>query len=108
MRWTTWGLPQGFHPSRASSIKLAETLDADSIIVGSYVTDGTSIVAEARLVDVPHLRMSDPVTARGEMRDLIAVFDSLAWKLTRQARSRLQGLRGDLCSRRCGAAPGRL
>jgi tetratricopeptide (TPR) repeat protein len=41
-------------------------------------------VAEARLVDVPHLRMSQPVTARGEMRELSAVFDSLAWKLTRQ------------------------
>jgi tetratricopeptide (TPR) repeat protein len=78
------GLPQGFHPSRASSLKLAQTLDADSIVVGSYVTDGTGIVAEASLVDVPHLRMTEAVTARGEMRDLIAVFDSLAWKLTRQ------------------------
>ena len=28
--------------------------------------------------------MSAPVTASGEMKDLIAVFDSLAWKLTRQ------------------------
>ena len=78
------GLPQGFHPSRATSLKLAETLDADSIIVGSYVTDGAGIVAEAQLVDVPYLRMSNAVTARGEMRSLIAVFDSLAWKLTRQ------------------------
>ncbi len=78
------GLPQGFHPSRATSLKLAETLDADSIIVGSYVTDGAGIVAEAQLVDVPHLRMSEAVTARGEMRSLVAVFDSLAWKLTRQ------------------------
>ena len=78
------GLPQGFHPSRASSLKLAETLDADSIVVGSYLTDGTGIVAEARLVDVPHLRMSQPMSARGEMRDLVAVFDSLAWRLTRQ------------------------
>ena len=59
------GLPQGFQPSRASSLKLAETLDADSIIVGSYVTDGSGIVVEAQLVDVPHLRMSQPVTARG-------------------------------------------
>ena len=41
-------------------------------------------MAEARVVDVPHLHMSEPVTARGEMRDLIAVFDSLAWKLTRE------------------------
>jgi len=78
------GLPQGFHPSRASSLKLAETLDADSIVVGSYVTDGTGIVAEAQLVDVPHLRMSQPMTARGEMRDLISVFGSLAWMLARQ------------------------
>jgi tetratricopeptide (TPR) repeat protein len=78
------GLPEGFHPSRASSLKLAETLDADQIVVGSFLTDGTSIVAEASLVDVPHLRMSPAVTARGEMRDLVAVFSSLAWKLTRQ------------------------
>jgi tetratricopeptide (TPR) repeat protein len=78
------GLPQGFQPSRASSLKLAQTLDADSIVVGSYLTDGTGIVAEARFVDVPHLRMSEPVTARGEMHDMIAVFDSLAWKLTRE------------------------
>jgi tetratricopeptide (TPR) repeat protein len=28
--------------------------------------------------------MSAPVTARGEMRDMISVFDSLAWKLTRE------------------------
>jgi tetratricopeptide (TPR) repeat protein len=78
------GLPQGFQPSRASSLKLAQTLDADSIVVGSYSMDGTQIVAEAQLVDVPHLRMSAAVSARGEMRSMIAVFDSLAWKLTRQ------------------------
>ena len=78
------GLPQGFQPSRASSLKLAETLDADAIVVGSYVTDGSGILAEAQLVDVPHLHMSQQITAHGEMRDLISVFGSLAWKLTRQ------------------------
>jgi tetratricopeptide (TPR) repeat protein len=78
------GLPQGFQPSRASSLRLAQTLDADSIVVGSYLTDGSGIVAEARVVNVPRLRMSQPVEARGELRDLIAVFDTLAWKLTRQ------------------------
>ena len=78
------GLPEGFHPSRATALKLAQTLDADSIVVGSYLTDGSGIIAEAQVVDVPHLRMSKIVTARGEMKDLIAVFDSLAWQLTRQ------------------------
>jgi tetratricopeptide (TPR) repeat protein len=78
------GLPQSFQPSRASSLKLAQTLDADSIVVGSFTTDGSQILAEAQVVDVPHLRMSAPVTSSGGMRDMIAVFDSLAWKLTRQ------------------------
>ncbi len=78
------GLPQGFQPSRASSLRLAQTLDADSIVVGSYVTDGSGIVAEAQLVNVPHLHMGQTVTVRGEMNGLIGVFDSLAWKLTRQ------------------------
>ncbi len=78
------GLPQGFQPSRASAIKLAQTLDADSIVVGSYTTDGSGIVAEATLVDVPNLRMLPEVSARGEMKDLIAVFGELAWKLTKQ------------------------
>ncbi len=78
------GLPQGFQPSRASSLKLAQTLDADSIVVGSYTTDGNSIAAEATLVDVPRLRMLPAVSARGEMKDMIAVFGTLAWKLTKQ------------------------
>jgi tetratricopeptide (TPR) repeat protein len=77
------GLPQQFQPSRAGALKLAQTLDADSIIVGSYRLEGTSIVAEARVLSVPRLRMSDAVMARGEMKDLVAIFDSLAWRLTR-------------------------
>ncbi|MGC9158821.1 MAG: tetratricopeptide repeat protein [Terracidiphilus sp.] len=78
------GFPEGFHPSRATSIKLAETLDADAIIVGSFITDGGAIVAQAQVVDVPHLRMSQPVTARGPMNSMIPVFGRLAWKLARQ------------------------
>ncbi len=78
------GLPEGFQPSRASALKLAQTLDADAIIVGSYIMDGNSLVAEARIVDVPQLRIGPPVTARGEMHSLIDIFDGLAWQLTRQ------------------------
>jgi len=78
------GFPQNFHPSRATSLKLAQTLDADSIIVGNYTTSGSTITAEARIVDVPHLKMSQPVTAQGDMHSLIAVFDTLAWELTKQ------------------------
>ena len=78
------GLPQGFQPSRASALKLAQTLDADSIVVGSYTTEGTSITFEASLVDVPNLRMLPAVSEGGEMRDLMGVLSDLAWRLTRE------------------------
>ena len=78
------GLPEGFQPSRASAIKLAETLDADAIIVGSYTLAGGDMVAEGQVVDVPRLSMSQPVTARGQLADMIQIFDTLAWELTRQ------------------------
>ncbi len=78
------GLPQGFQPSRASALKLAQMLDADSIVVGSYSIDGTSITAEASLVNVPGLRMLPAVSVRGELRDLMGVFSALAWRLTRE------------------------
>lgn len=85
------GLPQGFQPSHASSLKLAQTLDADSIIVGSYHTEGTQIEAQAQIISVPKLQMSQPVTAAGEMHNLVAVFNSLAWKLTKEFDPKFSG-----------------
>lgn len=78
------GLPQGFQPSRASAIKLAQTLDADEIVLGSVSMSGGELVVEAQLVDVPHLRMTGPVTERGKLTDMVAIFDSLAWQLTKE------------------------
>ena len=78
------GLPEGFQPSRASALKLAQTLDADFIVVGSFKMDGGDLVAEGQLVDVPRLRMTPPVATYGQMANMIAIFDSLAWKLTRE------------------------
>ena len=100
MRSITWGCRQGFQPSRASSLKLAETLDADSIVVGSYMTDGTKIVAEAQMVDVPHLRMGQAVTAQGEMREMIAGLRLLGVEADPAARSAVFRGRRDLCGRR--------
>jgi tetratricopeptide (TPR) repeat protein len=78
------GLPQSFQPSRASALKLAQTLDTDSIVVGSFLTDGPELVVEARIVNVSALNMSPSITTRGPMTKMADVFDSLAWKLTRQ------------------------
>jgi tetratricopeptide (TPR) repeat protein/TolB-like protein len=78
------GFPQSFHPSRATSIKLAQTLDAESVIVGQYSISGTTLSATAQIVDVPHLHLSQPVTASGDIHSLVSIFDTLTWELTRQ------------------------
>ena len=80
------GLPQNFQPSRASAIRLARMLDADAVVVGSYSIVGGNLQAEAEVIDVPHLHMSDPVAEGGAMAEMIAVFDNLAWQLTGQLR----------------------
>ena len=85
MRWITWACRRDFilrAPPRSSWRRRWTRI---RLWWAAFMTDGNGIiVAEAQVVDVPHLRMSQAVTPRGEMNDLIEVFDSLAWKLTRQ------------------------
>ncbi len=78
------GLPEDFEPTMATDIKVAETVDVNDIVVGRFSMQGNEMVAEAQLVNVPHLRMSEPLTTRGPLIDMIAIFDSLAWKLTKE------------------------
>lgn len=83
------GLPEEFRPSRASTIKIAQTLDADYVVVGSYtVTDPgtpqTRIEVQAQVVEINQLRMSDPVQQSNALPKLYDVENALAWQLARR------------------------
>ena len=78
------GLPEGFQPSRATALRLAQTLDADYILIGSYKAIGNNLVLKARIVDVAKLRISEEVTESGAIAKLIPLLNSLAWQLTRK------------------------
>ena len=83
------GLPEEFRPSRASTIKIAQTLDADYVVVGSYtVTDpGTPqsrIDVQAQIVEINQLKMSGPVTQSNALPKLYDVENALAWQLARR------------------------
>jgi tetratricopeptide (TPR) repeat protein len=78
------GLPEGFQPSRATALRLAQTLDADAILFGSYSIAGTTLTLKARIVDVGKLTLSPEVTQSGELDQLIPLLNSLAWQLTRK------------------------
>ena len=44
------GLPSTFQPSRASAIRLAQMLDANYVIVGSFATSGSRFQAKAQIL----------------------------------------------------------
>jgi len=77
------GLPETFQPSRATALRIAQTLDANYILIGSYSESGTTLTLKARIVDVAKLRLSDEITQSGELAQLIPLLNSLAWRITR-------------------------
>jgi len=78
------GLPETFQPSRATALRIAETLDANYILIGSYSVSGTTLNLKARIVDVAKLRISEDITQSGPIAQLIPLLNTLAWKLTRK------------------------
>lgn len=78
------GLPLNFQPSRASAIRLAQTLDADYVVFGSYTTTGNTLNATAEVLDVTGLKLGAPITEQADLTHLLETLNSLAWKVTRQ------------------------
>jgi len=78
------GLPVDFRPSRATTIRIAETLDANYVIVGSYTVDNGRIAVQAQVLEVNKLRLSQPLTDSAELARLFDVENAVAWKIARQ------------------------
>ena len=78
------GLPQSFQPSHATTIRIAQTLDADSVILGSYILAGDHFTASAQVLDVKALKLSPAIQQEGDLKSLLDVLNSLAWRLARQ------------------------
>lgn len=78
------GLPVDFKPSRATTIHIAQTLDADFVIVGSYTVNNGHISVQAQVLEVNKLRMSPPLTDSNELPRLFDVENSIAWQVARE------------------------
>jgi len=78
------GLPVDFRPSRATTIRIAQTLDADFVIVGSYTVANGRISVQAQVLEVDKLRLSAPLTDSSELTRLFDVENAIAWKVARQ------------------------
>jgi tetratricopeptide (TPR) repeat protein len=92
------GLPLNLEPTRATAIRIAQTLDADYVIYGHYTvgadaggpaTNATNpaagpIGATVNLLDVSALRLGEPIEQQGDAGHLLEMIDSVAWQVTRQ------------------------
>src|SRR5580692_1233731 len=78
------GLPVDLRPSRATTIRIAQTLDADFVIVGSYTVDNGRIAVQAQVLEVNKLRLSQPLADSAELPRLFDVENAIAWKIAHQ------------------------
>jgi tetratricopeptide (TPR) repeat protein len=83
------GLPPDFRPSRATTIRIAQTLDADYVVLGSFnvINPGASdsrIEVQAQVLEVNQLRLSAPLKDSAELSRLFDVENAIAWKLAQR------------------------
>lgn len=77
------GIPYGVHPSRATLYRIAEQMDADYAVLGSYTFDGQTFTARAEVLDLKQRRLSPELQESGPLPQLLQVETGLAWDLLR-------------------------
>jgi tetratricopeptide (TPR) repeat protein len=78
------GLPLNFEPSRATTIRIAENLDADYVVVGSYTLLDGRLTAKAQILDVSALMLGSPLTRTADLKSLMDTLNGLAWDVARK------------------------
>ena len=77
------GLPPGFKPSRATTIKIAQQLDANYVIVGSYNIVKDTISIQARVLSIDALTLTAPIEDGSPLNRLYDAENAIAWKIAR-------------------------
>lgn len=85
------GIPPAVRPSRPTLFRIAEELDVDFAVVGSYTYDGQTFTARAQLIDVKAMRLLPEVTESGSLLNLLAIANALAWDALRQLHPEVGG-----------------
>ncbi|WP_334268557.1 tetratricopeptide repeat protein [Edaphobacter sp. HDX4] len=77
------GFPANFRPTRATTIRIAQTLDANYVVIGSYNVANGRISARAQVLSVNELKMSRPLEDSNDLRRLFDVQNTIAWKIAK-------------------------
>ena len=85
------GLPADFRPSRATTIRIAQQLDANFVIIGSYTIQkspgksagGDRISIDAKVLSIDQLHLSPAVQDAADLAHLFDAENAIAWKVAR-------------------------
>src|SRR5467141_1126558 len=75
------GLPFSAKLSRASMLRVAQDLDADFVIFGSFTSDGKSLTIESRLLRTDPLMLLPSVRETGSLDSLMEMRSKVVWRL---------------------------
>jgi len=80
-----YGLPSSAKLSRATMLHIAQELDADYVIFGSFTSDGQNLTVEARLLRISPVALLPVVSETGSLASLMELHNRLVWDLLRTA-----------------------
>jgi Flp pilus assembly protein TadD/TolB-like protein len=83
------GVPADVHLSRATVYRLAELMDVDYVILGTYNFDGNSFTATCQLLDMRREHLLPQVSESGPLLDLIDLQTAMAWDILHTFRPNL-------------------
>lgn len=84
------GLPVDFKPTRATTIRMAQVLDANFVILGSYSVQKSTgngpanrIIIQAKVLSIDSMRLSPAIEDSAELPRLFDAENAVAWKIAR-------------------------
>jgi len=75
------GLPLNFQPSRATTIRIAQLLDADSVVIGFYTLTGDQLTVTAQVLDLHQLVLGQKIEQTSALKNLLDMLNGLAWNV---------------------------
>jgi len=79
------GFPANAHLSRATMLHIAQEIDADFVIFGSFSSNGTTLTVDARVMRVNPVALLPVVRETGPLNSLMDLHTRLAWRLLSSA-----------------------
>jgi tetratricopeptide (TPR) repeat protein len=76
-----YGLPDSAKLSRASMLHVAQEMDADYAVFGSFASDGKTLTVNARLMRINPAALLPAVSERGSLDSLMDLHTRITWHL---------------------------